>query len=79
MVEEFECVGSFVLFGFLGLFFVERGRGSMMVWFTVKAAMLGRSVNRAARMVRGLDPEVGFADGNCIGDLREDLIKGKQT
>ena len=25
--------------------------------------MPGRSINRAARMVRGLDPDVGFADG----------------
>ena len=25
--------------------------------------MPGRSENRAARMVRGLDPDVGFADG----------------
>ena len=41
----------------------------MMVWSTIKAAMPGRSVNRAARMVRGLDPEVGFADGGCVGDL----------
>ena len=35
----------------------------MMVRFHVKAAIPGRSVNRAARMVRGLDPGVGFADG----------------
>ena len=34
-----------------------------MIWFTVKSAMPGRSVYRAARMVRGLDPDVGFDDG----------------
>ena len=53
----FYCEFVFVVFG---LFIVERVRWSMMVWFTVKAAMQGRSVNRAARMVRGLDPDCWF-------------------
>ena len=47
---------------FLCLVVVVLVRLPIMRLLIVKAAILGRSVNRAARMVRGLDPGFDFAD-----------------
>ena len=45
----------------------------MRLWLIAEATMSGKSVNRAARMVRGLDPDCWFCwylvmaedDGGC--------------
>ena len=60
MVGKFVFIVSFVWF--FRVVCLRGDRWSMMIWFNIEAAMSGRSVNRAARMVRGLDPNVGFAD-----------------
>ena len=50
------------MFLFFDLYVLGLGVGKLMkLLLVVEAAMPGRSVNRAARMVRGLDPDVGFA------------------